>query len=101
MDKNKIKRMVDVVIVSPLSRALETAVGAFGGPDKAAEDGSLLMRALTAEEACPFFTSGCCKTASPAVTQHLCRGRAQTMQRCRLKESRPLLPGRYVPDHAF
>ena len=50
VDKHKIKREVDVVIVSPLSRALETAVGAFGGSEASTASGSILMQPLTHEE---------------------------------------------------
>ena len=41
---------VDAVIVSPLSRALETAAGAFGGGAwRSADDGPPLMAALESE----------------------------------------------------
>ena len=40
---------VDAVIVSPLSRALETAAGAFGGGAWRADDGPPLMAALESE----------------------------------------------------
>ena len=42
--------LVDAVIVSPLSRALETAAGAFGGGAwRSADDGPPLMAALESE----------------------------------------------------
>ena len=59
VDKHKIKREVDVVIVSPLSRALETAVGAFGGSEVTSGSGSVLMQSLKAEEVSISFTAAC------------------------------------------
>ena len=59
VDQHSFRRLVDVIIVSPLSRALETAVGAFGGADADAGSDGLLMRAITAEEVRSGFVSFC------------------------------------------
>ena len=59
VDKHNIKREVDVVIVSPLSRALETAVGAFGGSEVQPGSGSVLMQSLKAEEVSSSFAAAC------------------------------------------
>lgn len=96
VDKHKIKREVDVVIVSPLSRALETAVGAFGGSEASTGNGSILMQPLTHEEVWKQPAAHPATIPGQLLMTKLpcCRGGPPTMRQCRQRARHRLLPGR-------
>jgi hypothetical protein len=80
----KSRLAVDVVVVSPMMRALETAVGVFGTePLGAGEEGPLLMTAqeplegqraahaaVSSRDVPPFVACELCRYQAPHSTQH-------------------------------